>query len=109
MSGKNDEKVRTIPFVRQGKKLTVGEIPEITAYEAGFLTVTNASWRTETPVCDRNRCNGCLNCYLYCPEGCVYRDGKTGKIDIDYDFCKGCGICAKLCRKGAITMEKHGK
>jgi Pyruvate/2-oxoacid:ferredoxin oxidoreductase delta subunit len=30
-------------------------------------------------------------------------------VEIDYDFCKGCGICARVCRKGAITMEKHGK
>jgi 4Fe-4S binding domain. len=26
-------------------------------------------------------------------------------LDIDYDFCKGCGICEKICPKQAIKME----
>ena len=30
---------------------------------------------------------------------------KDGKVAIDYDFCKGCGICLKECRPGAIRME----
>ena len=99
------------PAVHSDIEFTVEEIPEATVYDAGFLTVTNASWRTSVPVCDRSRCNGCLNCYLYCPEGCIFRknDGKKTEVEIDYDFCKGCGICARVCRKGAITMEKHGK
>ena len=29
---------------------------------------------------------------------------RNGGIEIDYDFCKGCGVCAKACRFGAITM-----
>ena len=108
----SDEKEKNFrPVVHADAVFSRDEIPEVTAYEAGFLTVTNASWRTSAPVCDGSRCNGCLNCFLYCPEGCIYRkkEGKSIKVGIDYDFCKGCGICAKLCRKGAITMEKHGK
>ena len=29
----------------------------------------------------------------------------SGKVKVDYDFCKGCGICAKICKFEAIKME----
>ncbi|MEO0115587.1 MAG: 4Fe-4S binding protein, partial [candidate division WOR-3 bacterium] len=25
----------------------------------------------------------------------------------DYDFCKGCGVCASECPRNAITMEEE--
>ena len=34
-------------------------------------------------------------------------DGKV--TGIDYDHCKGCGICSKECKFGAITMEAEKK
>lgn len=50
------------------------------------------------------RCESCDLCRLFCPDLCVTRNEKTGKIEIDYDFCKACGICASVCPKGAIKM-----
>ncbi|WP_435789521.1 4Fe-4S binding protein [Clostridium sp.] len=26
---------------------------------------------------------------------------------MDYDFCKGCGICSNICPKDAIKMERE--
>ena len=52
---------------------------------------------------DTAKCIGCLNCYLYCPDGVIFRKG--GKVAIDYDFCKGCGICQKICKLKAIRLE----
>ena len=40
---------------------------------------------------------------MYCPDGVISKAEK--KIEIDYDFCKGCGICEKICKVGAIKME----
>jgi pyruvate ferredoxin oxidoreductase delta subunit len=31
------------------------------------------------------------------------------RYEIDYDFCKGCGICAHECRAEAIRMKNEEK
>jgi NAD-dependent dihydropyrimidine dehydrogenase PreA subunit len=31
--------------------------------------------------------------------------GATGSYEIDYDYCKGCGLCVAECPPGAIEME----
>jgi len=58
------------------------------------------------------RCGKCrvyrlLYCYLCCPEGVIFKKGKA--VDIDYAFCKGCGICARVCPKKAIKMVREEK
>ncbi|MCS7258350.1 MAG: NAD(P)-binding protein [candidate division WOR-3 bacterium] len=47
-------------------------------------------------------CNKCDNCYVFCPDLAVIRDNY--EYEIDYDFCKGCGVCAYECPRKAITM-----
>jgi 2-oxoacid:acceptor oxidoreductase delta subunit (pyruvate/2-ketoisovalerate family) len=51
-------------------------------------------------------CFGCDNCYGACPDNAVIKTGPGGRGDyeIDYDYCKGCGICAAECPAGAIAM-----
>ena len=48
------------------------------------------------------QCTQCDTCLVYCPEGIVRR--KTGGYDVDYTFCKGCGICAAECPRKALEM-----
>jgi len=81
----------------------LADYPEGTYFEAGYLVQKNAGWRLERPVLDAGRCTGCGQCYLYCPDGVIA--AHEGGIGIDYDFCKGCGICARVCKFHAITME----
>ena len=59
-------------------------------------------WRTYRPVIDENRCNCCMLCWLYCPENVIIRNGD--RVEIDYEYCKGCGICSNVCAKKAIEM-----
>ncbi len=91
------------PYLRDYVPITLSEIPECTAYDAGFLVTKNAGWRITRPVIDKEKCAGCLQCCLYCPDGAIYQE--KGKAAVDYDFCKGCGICRNVCRFGAIETE----
>lgn len=49
-------------------------------------------------------CDFCDVCILTCPDLCIRRDRVTGHIVIDLELCKGCGLCAHYCPKGAIRM-----
>lgn len=66
------------------------------------------SWRVARPVMDpavcipaRRGAPACFICWLYCPDGVISR---TVPPKIDYEYCKGCGICAEECPTKAITM-----
>jgi 2-oxoacid:acceptor oxidoreductase delta subunit (pyruvate/2-ketoisovalerate family) len=53
------------------------------------------------------RCNGCDNCWIYCPDAVISRD--QGEYDIDYDYCKGCSVCAAVCPRGVISVIEEEK
>ena len=64
------------------------------------------SWRTYAPMWSEEKCIDCMACWIFCPDDCItVKDGKiTG---INYDHCKGCGICAFECpdKVSAIQMR----
>lgn len=49
-------------------------------------------------------CFECDNCYGVCPDNAIIKLGPGNRFRIDYDFCKGCGLCASECPCGAIDM-----
>jgi len=49
-------------------------------------------------------CFECDNCYGVCPDNAVIKLGPGKRFAFDYDYCKGCGICAAECPAGAIAM-----
>ena len=49
-------------------------------------------------------CFECDNCYGMCPDNAIVKLGPGRGYRIDYDFCKGCGICASECPCGAIAI-----
>jgi len=51
------------------------------------------------------RCTECDNCYIYCPDVAIEK--ITSGFDIDYFFCKGCGVCAKECPRAAMRMMEE--
>mgnify|MGYP001035703274 CR=1 FL=1 len=61
-------------------------------------------WRNYKPVRNPEKCNMCLTCHIYCPDGAIPFNKETGQIGFDYDHCKGCGICANECPQKAIEM-----
>jgi pyruvate ferredoxin oxidoreductase delta subunit len=78
-----------------GKKVAMSEPCE----GSSGLTGT---WRIKRPVIDQGKCTHCLQCWLFCPESAVIRE--DGKVRINYDYCKGCGICGEVCASKAITV-----
>lgn len=52
-------------------------------------------------------CNQCDNCRLFCPEIAVARDASDQGRHIDYDYCKGCGLCTVECPRNAMALEEE--
>ena len=98
----NKPKVGTFQYPASAAELPIG--PYV---DAGILVDINAGWRTFRPVLDGNKCVKCQMCWSLCPEGAIDRTSET--YEIDYDYCKGCGICATECSQHAITMSKEGE
>jgi 2-oxoacid:acceptor oxidoreductase delta subunit (pyruvate/2-ketoisovalerate family) len=54
-------------------------------------------------------CNGCENCYVFCPDASIMRTEAILSHQMDYDFCKGCGICFSECPRGAISLKEEAR
>ena len=93
--------------------------------EAGSsVKFKTGGWRSMRPKWIEENCIQCMFCWMYCPDMSVKviikekeKDGQKVEVaeraDFDFDYCKGCGICALECpgKKGkkAIVMEEEGK
>ena len=64
------------------------------------------SWRVFTPIIDLSKCVKCLNCWVFCPDDAINIDDK-GFPHVNYDYCKGCGICSTECPTKAISMKER--
>jgi pyruvate ferredoxin oxidoreductase delta subunit len=90
---------------RYERPCAISDYPVGPSFKAGHLISTNGNYRTFRPVVNFAACIGCLLCYAACPDGAINRHDK--KVRVDYDFCKGCGMCARECKVRAITMKKE--
>jgi len=52
-------------------------------------------------------CVMCDNCLIFCPDIAITRKEDASGYDVDLDHCKGCGICARECPRGAIIMVEE--
>lgn len=80
---------------------TIPEAGTAQLYETG-------GWRSERPRWIPEACTHCMICWIFCPDSSILvKDEKM--IGIDYNHCKGCGLCAQECPKDAIVMEEEEK
>jgi NADPH-dependent glutamate synthase beta subunit-like oxidoreductase len=68
------------------------------------LTADNALFEARRCMSCGN-CFECDNCFGVCPDNAVVKLGPGLRYAFDYDYCKGCGLCAAECPCGAIVME----
>jgi NADPH-dependent glutamate synthase beta subunit-like oxidoreductase len=52
-------------------------------------------------------CNQCELCLIFCGDVAISRRADGPGFDIDLDYCKGCGVCAAECPRGAIAMTRE--
>jgi pyruvate ferredoxin oxidoreductase delta subunit len=78
-------------------KITIGAVVE----EPGSsLANKTGSWRSgKKPVRNKEKCIKCMRCWLFCPDNAI-----SENIETNYDYCKGCGICAAECPVKCIDM-----
>jgi putative selenate reductase YgfK subunit len=50
-------------------------------------------------------CNNCDNCWVFCPDAAIAR--TNGSYSVNYDFCKGCGVCAEECPRSVISLVEE--
>ncbi len=83
------------------QELPIGCVIDKSSTSLSFKT---GDWRSNKPVWDEGKCIQCLMCWISCPDAAVIvKDGKmTG---FNYDYCKGCGVCASVCPKTAHAIE----
>lgn len=69
----------------------------------GGLDESNALFEARRCLSCGN-CFECDNCYGVCPDNAVIKLGPGRRFAFNYDYCKGCGLCAEECPCGAIEM-----
>ncbi|HHJ81282.1 MAG TPA: FAD-dependent oxidoreductase [Candidatus Tenderia electrophaga] len=75
-----------------------GDFSEVVSGLADAVAVPEAKRCLSCGVCFE-----CDNCWHFCPDAAVIKNETA--YEIDYDYCKGCGICAQECPCGHIDME----
>jgi len=88
-----------------------------TIHAGGTTTfIKTGGWRVFKPIIDHMACRDCKKCHWYCTDNCIewlsLKESlmlAKAPVTIDYDYCKGCGICAHECPSEAIEMEREGE
>ena len=67
----------------------------------GGLDETNALYEARRCLSCGN-CFECDNCYGVCPDNAVIKLGPGKRFGFNYDYCKGCGLCAQR-----VPLRRH--
>ena len=61
------------------------------------------NWREYRPVIEREKCDLCLNCVVFCPDACWQLDEAEEAVVWNAKYCKGCSICVNECATDALV------
>jgi pyruvate ferredoxin oxidoreductase delta subunit len=100
------------PFANEIDSAIVGVQPEDREYaETSSINKYVGDWRVVKPVWNVDLCIDCQNCWVFCPDLSIISRNKE-MVGIDYDHCKGCGICAEVCPtnpKSLVMFDENMK
>ena len=88
----------------KAKKVPLGAVNDQPGSSRNYKT---GSWRAMKPVPRMEDCIKCYFCYIYCPDAAIAKS-ENGPV-WDYDYCKGCGVCAHERPKKCIDMVEEEK
>lgn len=89
--------INPYPMLESSQRLSGNSFNEV------YLPPSEGARSSELARCFHcGRCNECDNCYIYCPDTAILK--KESGFEIDYHFCKGCGICPHECPRCALEM-----
>jgi 2-oxoacid:acceptor oxidoreductase delta subunit (pyruvate/2-ketoisovalerate family) len=92
---------------RESKRRLKERIKRFT--EVTSTLTENAALREAERCFSCGTCNECENCYIFCPDASILKKGEKISQQVDYDFCKGCGICFVECPRRAISLEEEAR
>ncbi len=96
-------------YFSKAQRITVQRLPKEEAINSFAETALNIP--ENFAVLEASRCfncgicTQCDNCFIFCPEVAVIHDNSKQGRHINYDYCKGCGLCVAECPRSAMTLK----
>lgn len=94
---------KSMPLDVKWKEITPGGMIFDSGNSEDFKT---GYWRSMKPVWIVDKCTQCMLCPPTCPDSSIPVKDKK-RLDYDYDHCKGCGVCVRVCPFGAIDFVRE--
>lgn len=74
--------------------------------EVNLGLIREAAWEEARRCFNCGVCNRCDLCLVFCPDVAISH--ADGGYAIALEYCKGCGVCAEECPRGALVMTREG-
>lgn len=104
------EQINTDYFIKTQKKIGPKLPPEQASsnFSEIALNISEEIALHEAARCfNCGICNQCDNCFIFCPEAAIRHDQSEMGRYINYDYCKGCGLCVEECPGNAMSLIKE--